>query len=196
MWNLPVRCLGCCQALQQALYPPSWSPCTWPEQTRDGGGRRFRFLFPDGAVPDYNSRDGSSSSPLFLRRLLCIPFFGRRGLVRPTSTCPGGLPCAAALYINRARIDIILHNTRSCQACLLLCKRAATRPFFRSQSAQRLRAAEWSSVFQVSTSATTPLRFGASTEHRNLLPAVSPAGRLPRRWASNIDFTRWGSAKA
>ena len=82
----------------------------------DGGGRRFRITFPDGAVPDYNSRGGSSSSPLFLRRLLCVPFFGGRGLLRPTSTYPGGLSCAAALYINRAYLYVLLHNTRSCQA--------------------------------------------------------------------------------
>ena len=154
------------------LYPPSWSPFAWPEQTRDGGGRRFRFLFPDGAVPDYNSRDGSSSSPLFLRRLLCIPFFGGRGLVRPTSTCPGGLSCAAALYINRARIHIILHNTRSCQACVCCFASALQRDLF-SVPSRRSVFARLNDVFV--------FRFQLSrSAHDDSAPRPNAGGFAPR----------------
>ena len=142
VWNLPVRCLGCCQAPQQALYPPSWSPFAGRNRLGMVVAVVSGMSSPTANRPTISGGIASNCAPLFPRPLLWIPFFGGRGRVRPTPVFRVGLSFAPALYINRARIHIILHNTRCCQACLLPCKRAATRPFFRSQSALRFRSAE------------------------------------------------------
>ena len=72
-WNLPVRCLGICQAPQQALYPPSWSPFAGRNRLGMVVAVVSGFSSPTARCPTVTVGIFGSCAPLFLRPLLCTP---------------------------------------------------------------------------------------------------------------------------